>query len=461
MIKTPENWYIILEYCEDGDLGTFFYEKKKSGENFSEEHVKKYMIQIANVLKYLRDNNIVHRDIKPQNILLKKTESIGYDIKLIDFNFARELDDNSLANTICGTPLYMAPEIMKSNKKEGYNSKSDLWSIGVLLYEMVYNSIPFIRANTIKQILEIINDGLLFKPIPHFSNNGSVCIHLLMRLLEQDINKRITWDEFFNHPFLKSFSESVPNLFLENWPLSLVGHQELDKFSTTPLAIEPIKDLIFGRNRPINGDEFIIIIYKALWWAKNHYLTLDDIKKIDNYILLIHSNLIEKIDDLKKIPDVDSEFLIRLLTEYNNSVSDTEEEMDISELKFYIKYTIQKLEISDDVDSKSDSLTSKSSVSGSAPGQGPVNKSFRTYTLPIPIASVNRDQEDVDGMNDFLVLNPNQKNLPWAGARAKSYPPENFMTPRKVARGFLKKMNKSYNTIKEIIGYMSNSPNSY
>lgn len=179
--------YMILEYCENGDLYKFL--KKRP---LKEEFSKRYMKQIANGLKYLLSKNIIHRDLKPQNILIDRF----YNIKLSDFGFARYYEEDTLLKTLCGTPLYMAPEII--NYKD-YDDKADLWSIGVILYEMLYGRRPF-KAKNIHTLVKNINSD----PIT-FSDNIKIspeCKKILISLLTKNPDQRITWEKFFNHKWL-------------------------------------------------------------------------------------------------------------------------------------------------------------------------------------------------------------------------------------------------------------------
>ena len=131
-IEDSEYYYLILEYCENGDLHKLI-KRGRLDENISKNYTK----QLVNGLKYLRTKNIVHRDLKPHNILLSDNCRV---VKITDFNFARELWDRQLAETLCGSPLYMAPEIIKTNQ---YTNKSDLWSVGMIIYEMVHGCTPY------------------------------------------------------------------------------------------------------------------------------------------------------------------------------------------------------------------------------------------------------------------------------------------------------------------------------
>ncbi|KKK56471.1 hypothetical protein LCGC14_3064180, partial [marine sediment metagenome] len=118
-LEDDDNFYLVLEYCAGGDLA---YRIKKG--RIPEDTAREYMKQLTIVLRYLKSKNIIHRDLKPQNILLTADQQT---IKVTDFNFARELYENDLAQTLCGSPLYMAPEIIE---RQEYTVKSDLWSVG-------------------------------------------------------------------------------------------------------------------------------------------------------------------------------------------------------------------------------------------------------------------------------------------------------------------------------------------
>ena len=187
-LEDEDNFYLVLEYCAGGDLA---YRIKKG--RITEDIAREYMKQLTAALRYLKSRNIIHRDLKPQNILLTADQKI---VKVTDFNFARELYDNDLAQTLCGSPLYMAPEIIQ---KHDYTVKSDLWSVGMILYEMVYGNTPYFDACNIIDLLQKID-----RPI-HYSNRVSAeCNQLLAGLLQKNPAERYSWNEFFNHNWLQS-----------------------------------------------------------------------------------------------------------------------------------------------------------------------------------------------------------------------------------------------------------------
>lgn len=187
-LDDDDNFYLILEYCAGGDLSGVI----KRG-RIQEDIARDYMCQLVNVLRYLKTRNIIHRDLKPQNILLT---SDFKTIKVTDFNFARELYDNDLAQTMCGSPLYMAPEIIE---KEEYTVKSDLWSVGMILYEMVYGRTPYSDSYNLVNLLEKIKT----KPINYSDYISPECNDLIRRLLVINPIDRICWQDFFSHPWLQ------------------------------------------------------------------------------------------------------------------------------------------------------------------------------------------------------------------------------------------------------------------
>ena len=197
--ETNENVYLIMDYYSRGDFSKFL--KKRP---LKEKYAVKYLKQLSEGLKYLLSNNIIHRDLKPQNILVS---DIG-DIKITDFGFARYFDSDLLIQTICGSPLYMAPEIMKSQK---YDYKSDLWSVGIIFYEMLVGTTPFNSKNIYELIRKIENESVI---VPSKFKLSINCRNLLFSLLEKDPINRISWEDFFNHPILTNvdFNERENNL---------------------------------------------------------------------------------------------------------------------------------------------------------------------------------------------------------------------------------------------------------
>jgi serine/threonine protein kinase len=191
-IVDEQHYYIILEYCGGGDLSGLI-RKGRVPEHSTQDYIK----QLACVLKYLKTKNIIHRDLKPQNILLSSDYKI---IKLTDFNFAKSIVINDITQTFCGSPLYMSPEILLGNE---YSIKSDLWSIGLIIYELLHGINPFHTCQSIPDLIKQLN---VFKLSINI-NLSDQCIDLLKKLLVKNPEERISWDDFFAHPWLNEDNE--------------------------------------------------------------------------------------------------------------------------------------------------------------------------------------------------------------------------------------------------------------
>ena len=137
VFQTSNNMYIVTEFCQGGDLRNYIRNKRK----LCEGQALQILSDLMNGFKYLNKLDIIHRDLKPANILIH--DGI---CKISDFGFAKSLEDgqNTVMKSIVGTPLYMSPQIL--NKRE-YTNKSDLWSIGLIYYEMIHGQTPWPAKN--------------------------------------------------------------------------------------------------------------------------------------------------------------------------------------------------------------------------------------------------------------------------------------------------------------------------
>lgn len=179
VIRKEGKIYLIIEYCNGGDLSNYIQKNCNTFDN-------RYFYQILDGLEYLYNNQILHRDIKPQNILIHND-----NVKISDFGFAKSFEKSELITTFCGSPLYMAPEILRDRK---YSEKSDIWSLGVLLFELLTKEHPYSCTSKTelwdmaKKNKFIINFGKI--------NNYSKR-ELVKSLMKYSFNERITWDDIF------------------------------------------------------------------------------------------------------------------------------------------------------------------------------------------------------------------------------------------------------------------------
>lgn len=193
LIKVPGKIYLVLEYCKGGDLSMYIQRHGR----VQEATAKHFMQQLAAGLQVLRHNDLIHRDLKPQNLLLTRNDDKS-DLKIADFGFARSLQPRGLAETLCGSPLYMAPEIMQLQK---YDAKADLWSVGVILFQLVTGRTPFTGNDQMQLLQNIVKSTELQFPSDN-QNLSPECKDLCQKLLRRSPVERLTFEEFFNHPFL-------------------------------------------------------------------------------------------------------------------------------------------------------------------------------------------------------------------------------------------------------------------
>jgi len=183
-----DKYYILMEYCEKGELFDLILSKKK----LSEDEAAYYFYQLVNGLEYIHMNNIIHRDLKPENLLLTKNNIL----KIIDFGLSNYNPEDNLLTTSCGSPCYASPEMVSGKKYNGITN--DVWSIGIILYAMIYGYLPFENENG--------NNELLFRrirecKIDYPQNNCVMALDLLKKILVRDFNERITINGIKNHKF--------------------------------------------------------------------------------------------------------------------------------------------------------------------------------------------------------------------------------------------------------------------
>ncbi|KAK9842751.1 hypothetical protein WJX74_001793 [Apatococcus lobatus] len=183
---------LIMEFCAGGDLSGHI-KRPENRRGIPEAQARQFMQQLAAGLQELWSHNMVHRDLKPHNLLLSDASPQAV-LKIADFGFARLLQPHGLADTLCGSPLYMAPEILQHRR---YDAKADLWSVGTIFFELLTGRPPFSGANYLDLTRNILNREAA---IP--SQLSTPCKKLLHGLLRRNPVERISFEEFFSHSFL-------------------------------------------------------------------------------------------------------------------------------------------------------------------------------------------------------------------------------------------------------------------
>ena len=193
--QTEERIYFIMPFIRGGEL----FQHLRASKYFPEEKVKFYAASIGLALDYLHSKGIIYRDIKPENILIGED---GY-LKLIDFGMAKFLKQDEKATSFCGTPEYLAPEVITG---EGHNRAADWWSFGILIFEMLCGIPPFYCDNTEKMYDLITRAELRFpKKIPLSENAKDLIKKLLVKKQDSRLGAVNGFDEIRNHPFFSNF----------------------------------------------------------------------------------------------------------------------------------------------------------------------------------------------------------------------------------------------------------------
>ncbi|KAF3481743.1 serine/threonine-protein kinase chk2 [Arthroderma uncinatum] len=200
--------YLVLELAPEGELFNWIIRHQK----LTEDETRKVFIQLFEGLKYLHERNIVHRDIKPENILVVDKD---LSVKLADFGLAKIIGEQSFTTTLCGTPGYVAPEILEDHPAQRmYTRAVDIWSLGVVLYiclcgfppfsDELYddNTFPYTQRDQIK-------NGIFHYPSPFWDPVSDEAIQLIERMLVVNPEHRITIDQCLKDPWITGIRPDI------------------------------------------------------------------------------------------------------------------------------------------------------------------------------------------------------------------------------------------------------------
>jgi len=196
-----------MELMEGGEL----YEEIVKRKTFTEADAAELIRQLCEALAYLHERGIVHRDLKLENLLLKKKGSL--EIKLADFGLSKLYSGQAL-QTACGTPFYVAPDVLLGT---GYGPAVDMWSVGVLLYVLLSGRLPF-AADSDAELFRLIIAGKLVWKSPQFDTVSSEGKDLIVQLINVDEHARWTAKQALEHPWIKKHgsSNTVHTTMMEN-----------------------------------------------------------------------------------------------------------------------------------------------------------------------------------------------------------------------------------------------------
>ncbi|XP_018409674.1 PREDICTED: serine/threonine-protein kinase D1 isoform X2 [Nanorana parkeri] len=195
MFETPERVFVVMEKLH-GDMLEMILSSEKGR---LPERITKYLVtQILVALRHLHFKNIVHCDLKPENVLLASADPFP-QVKLCDFGFARIIGEKSFRRSVVGTPAYLAPEVLRNR---GYNRSLDMWSVGVIIYVSLSGTFPFNEDEDIHD--QIQNAAFMYPPNP-WRETSSDAIDLINNLLQVKMRKRYSVDKTLNHTWLQDY----------------------------------------------------------------------------------------------------------------------------------------------------------------------------------------------------------------------------------------------------------------
>ena len=235
--ETSTYYYLVTEYCNSGGLQELLDNYiKKNRKPFPEEVVQYFMKQIVSAIYYLHKHNILHRDIKLDNILVQydsekdkeNNDLLKAKIKLIDFGFARHLNEGELAQSILGSPINMDPGILRKLNKMAhsneyaYDQKADIWSLGTACYEMLIGKNTF-DAKSLHELVKKVEEGSYKLP----TTISKEAVSFINGMIQYDLKKRSSAEELYNHPFLNKPFSSLTKIVIKGSSNKVIGNQIL------------------------------------------------------------------------------------------------------------------------------------------------------------------------------------------------------------------------------------------
>jgi len=245
VIKTKRYFMLVTEYCTNGELYDYLVDKGK----LSEQQSCTYFLQILSAVEFLHNHNVVHRDLKAENLLL--TDEFK-TIKIADFGFANYYKQDKLLSTWCGSPPYAAPELFKGLQYVG--PPVDIWSMGVILYVLVCGSLPFDGHNLVYLKSRVLSGKFR---IPFFMSTE--CEGLLRGMLRLDPEKRFSIRHIRSHSWIGKYNKSMREVNRASVEVSMdaTSHSNLANTTSTKLdgeSLDPDKNCTNNRGRSLDLD---------------------------------------------------------------------------------------------------------------------------------------------------------------------------------------------------------------
>ena len=302
VMQTPRHIFIIMEYCEGKDLLDYILTKSR----LSEEESLKYFHQLINALFYLHSQNIAHRDIKIDNMLLDRNR----DLKLVDFGLSTKYPDDNLLDQPCGTVVYAAPEVLQG--REYHGMLADVWSSGIVLYGMLSGYLPFGEQDDEINRMNIISGKIKYPS--YFSN----CVKdLLMHMLDLDPMTRYTLQEVRSHPWFNSIDyKLIPGIII-GYNIIPVDEKILDLCVTYNCDKNKVKESIIN-NKHNSESALYYLLIKKLQKKGMHSVSDFCSDEFINFVL-DDNNLIDEKNNNKILPESEIKYNININANNNCS----------------------------------------------------------------------------------------------------------------------------------------------
>jgi len=194
----PETLYIVLEMATGGEL----FDRIVKNQRLSEDISRCVMKQLLSAIMYLHKQHIAHRDLKPENILMRSDDPKCWDIKITDFGLSRLMAEQQMLTTMCGTPMFLAPEVLQSKKTGGYDLACDYWSMGVILYLMLVGHPPYKERGG--NLLHLVKRGAYSFPERSWKRVSVDAKDLVQKLMCLDVGRRYDGPKVLGHRWMRN-----------------------------------------------------------------------------------------------------------------------------------------------------------------------------------------------------------------------------------------------------------------
>jgi calcium-dependent protein kinase len=263
--KDSKNYYIVVEYMEGGSL----IQKLKQLKFIDEKTVSKIIEQLLSCVYYLHSNKIAHRDLKPDNTLLNIKDEGEVNIKLIDFGLATIYEDKEVMDMLCGSPYYIAPEVIE----ERYDCKCDLFSVGCMMYFFLCGRPPFYGPSNHATFDLILHEPHDFEGgcWDQISKNAK---DLLNKLLEKNPTKRFSADIALKHPwFIEMKDGNTKPTILPNYK------ENLQKFLGKSLLEQACAAYVIHHSSHLENEKELRSLFKSIDKSNDGRLTFQELKQ--------------------------------------------------------------------------------------------------------------------------------------------------------------------------------------